>query len=166
MSIAFLSSQQIREIALYLSQRAVSLLWCINHKCYQAICNNEIFWQQKFYLDYGSNSLIKNPINWKTLYLNFGSIWVCGNNASGQLGVGDEINRNSFVQIPDLKGTPIKQISAGDYHTVILDFRNNIWVCGKNGGGQLGLGDNQPRNVPVKIHSFKSKQLLQVSNCL
>jgi alpha-tubulin suppressor-like RCC1 family protein len=71
-----------------------------------------------------------------------------GDNKSGQLGLGDNQDKNIPTQIPDFKA---KQISAGSSHTVVIDLDYNIWTFGYNGSGQLGLGDTQNRNIPTQI---------------
>ena len=41
----------------------------------------------------------------------------------------------------------------------IIDLNNNVWVCGSNKFGQLGLGDIQNRNIPTQIPNLKAKQV-------
>jgi alpha-tubulin suppressor-like RCC1 family protein len=50
-------------------------------------------------------------------------------------------------------GFKFKAVSAGQVHTVALDFNNNAWTFGKNISGQLGLGDNIDRPTPTVIPS-------------
>jgi alpha-tubulin suppressor-like RCC1 family protein len=75
---------------------------------------------------------------------------------NGQLGLGDNIDRNVPVQIQDLK---VKQVSAGSRFTVAIDLEDNVWVFGANEYGQLGLNDCSDRNVPTKIPNLKAKQV-------
>lgn len=81
-----------------------------------------------------------------------GDVYACGSNASGQLGLGDTINRHKFTKIPDF-GNVQKVISSG-YHTFFIKTDNSIWACGWNMNGELGLGDKtqrlSPERVPVK----------------
>jgi alpha-tubulin suppressor-like RCC1 family protein len=38
-------------------------------------------------------------------------------------------------------------------------LKNNIWVCGNNKHGQLGLGDNVNRKILTKIPNIKAKEI-------
>lgn len=84
------------------------------------------------------------------------NIWSCGDNGSGQLGLGDTQNRNILTQIRNIKA---KSVSCGDGHTMIIDFDNNVWAFGFNRLGQLGLGleNNQNRDIPTKINNTKAR---------
>jgi len=95
------------------------------------------------------------------------NVWSFGNNGSvlfknnggGQLGLGDNTNRNTPTQIPNIKAT---QISCGDDFSMIIDTNSNVWSFGHNYYGQLGLGDNgvnTDRNKPTQIPDIKAKQI-------
>ena len=60
-------------------------------------------------------------------------------------------DRNIPTQIPNIKA---KVVSCGNYHTMIIDLNNNVWAFGYNDYGQLGLGDNQNRNIPTQILEY------------
>jgi len=66
------------------------------------------------------------------------------------LGLGDENDRNLpelLTKIPKESGKIIK-IACGGYHTLLLDDKNQIYSFGENSFGQLGLGDDNSRNLP------------------
>jgi alpha-tubulin suppressor-like RCC1 family protein len=75
-------------------------------------------------------------------------IFVFGHNTSGQLGLGDDINRTVPTKLDF--NCDIISIHCGSYHT-IFNTTDGIYVCGQNICGQLGLGDNIKRNVPTKL---------------
>ena len=78
-----------------------------------------------------------------------GSVWVCGKNEYGELGLGDTINRNNAEKI---RGIPlIKSVAGGYSHSLFLDCEGSVWACGCNQNGQLGLGDRRNRSKPEKI---------------
>jgi hypothetical protein len=62
-------------------------------------------------------------------------------NNAGQLGLNIDA-ADIFTRIPNLKAI---DISAGAETTLILDENNNVWGCGANDFGQLGLGSNIPQ---------------------
>ena len=76
-----------------------------------------------------------------------------GDNYFGQLGLGDNINRN----VPTLMMTDksIRKIVCGCYHTLILKESGELFVFGNNEFGQLELSDNVSRNVPTLMMTYK-----------
>ena len=81
---------------------------------------------------------------------NDGTLWSCGYNDYGQLGLGDTTNRNTFTQITT-NTDDIKKIYCGWNHTFILKNDGTLWSCGYNDYGQLGLGDNTSRNTFTQV---------------
>ena len=71
-----------------------------------------------------------------------GSVWSCGLNNYGQLGLGDTTNRTTFTQVTTNINNDVKQIACGGCCTIILKNDGSVWSCGWNGGGELGLGDS------------------------
>jgi alpha-tubulin suppressor-like RCC1 family protein len=76
---------------------------------------------------------------------NDGTVYGCGDNGLGALGIGDRANRSAAVQILNIVGqsgylTNITDISAGNGFSLFLDINNNVYGCGNNGAGQLGIG--------------------------
>ena len=64
-----------------------------------------------------------------------GSVWSCGSNDHGQLGLGDTTSK---VKAGKVEGLPaIKSIAGGAYHSLFLDFEGSVWSCGYNGHGEL-----------------------------
>ena len=81
----------------------------------------------------------------------FGSVWGCGYNGDGQLGTRNSFDKvNKPEKINNLE-MPISSISAGYQFSLFLDVDRSVWTCGSNANGQLGLGDTESRNIPVKI---------------
>ncbi len=62
--------------------------------------------------------------------------------------------RQKFIQ--DYKFVPTYY--TGSWKHLYQNYRN-VWVCGDNYFGQLGLGDNKYRNIPVKVVGLKVKQV-------
>ena len=90
------------------------------------------------------------------------NVWTFGSNGFGQLGLGENETRTSVcepTQVPNIKA---HQVSAGGYHTVIIDLNSNVWTCGDNDEGQLGLGDNENRtsvSAPTQVPNLKGKEV-------
>jgi alpha-tubulin suppressor-like RCC1 family protein len=83
---------------------------------------------------------------------NDGTLWVAGSNINGQLGLGDNTLRNTFVQVTSLIGTNITKVystasGADGGSTYVVDDGGNLYVTGYNGHGQLALGDTTDRNT-------------------
>jgi len=78
-----------------------------------------------------------------------GTLWVCGKNDFGQLGVGDTSNRYSIVQ---LGSDTWSMISLGSAHSLGIKTNGTLWTWGAN-GGRLGDGTTTTRTSPVQIGS-------------
>ena len=81
---------------------------------------------------------------------NDGTLWGCGQNTHGQLGLGDKTNRSIFTQITT-NVDDIKEIYCGAYHTLMLKNDGTLWGCGHNSDGRLGLGDKTNRSIFTQI---------------
>jgi alpha-tubulin suppressor-like RCC1 family protein len=88
------------------------------------------------------------------ILLEDGSLWGTGQNYSGQLGLGDNTNRNTFTKVTTLPvDRKVKEISIGENTIFVLLDDGSIWGCGANTQGQLGLGhtDIQTSFVPLVV---------------
>ena len=81
---------------------------------------------------------------------NDGTLWGCGNNNYGELGLGDTTNRSAFTQITT-NTDGIKEIYCGRTYTLILENDGTLWGCGSNGFGRLGLGDTNYKTTFTEI---------------
>ena len=80
-----------------------------------------------------------------------GSLWTCGLNDKGQLGLGDDNNRTMFNQVTTNINNDVKQIACGQYHTLLLKNDGSLWACGSNTNGQLGLGSTTNYKIFNKV---------------
>ena len=94
---------------------------------------------------------------------NDGSIWSCGSNNTGQLGLGDTTNRNTFTQVTTNINNDVKQVACGYKHTCILKNDGSIWSCGSNNTGQLGLGDTTNRNTFTQVTTNINNDVRQIA---
>jgi len=94
-----------------------------------------------------------SAINHTALIKDDGSLWTWGSNSSGQLGLGDTINRNIPTQVGN--DTNWAYVSVGENSTTAIKNDGSLWAWGANGGGgsPLGLGDDINRHVPTRVGS-------------
>jgi alpha-tubulin suppressor-like RCC1 family protein len=101
------------------------------------------------YMDLTNVKSVYAGANHSIFLLNDGTVYVCGDNTYGQLGLGNNINQTYAIQIPNLIN--VKNISAGTYHTMFLLNDGSIKACGRNTNGQLGDGTTLDRNSLVDL---------------
>ena len=70
-----------------------------------------------------------------------GTVFACGDNYWGQLGLNNNNNQDTFTVVPLPEGTVVKQVICGDEISMILTDDGKVFTCGKNMDGQLGLQD-------------------------
>jgi len=74
-----------------------------------------------------------------------------GDNASGQLGVGDQIDRHAPARIG--LDNDWLALTTGEGHTCGLRAPGVLYCWGDNHVGQLGVGDTEPRSRPERVPS-------------
>ncbi|XP_066221105.1 secretion-regulating guanine nucleotide exchange factor isoform X2 [Saccopteryx leptura] len=87
-----------------------------------------------------------------------GSLFVCGLNRDGQLGLGHTEDVLYFTPCKSLLGCPIQQVACGWDFTIILTENGQVLSCGSNFYGQLGV-PHGPRRcvVPQAIELLREK---------
>ena len=85
-----------------------------------------------------------------------GTLWIWGDNASGQLGTNNITDRSSPVQTVS-GGTNWKQVSCGGSHTGAIKTDGTLWMWGAHYDGELGnnatAGYPNARSSPVQTVS-------------
>jgi hypothetical protein len=111
-------------------------------------CKDEKMWKQLY--GYLSDNIIIRYGREYYIVLKNGKLYGRGNNKHGQLGLGDHTPRK---EIEEIKNVPknIIDVKCGNSHTIIIDSGGNLYGCGNNESGQLGLGDWTSRNTFSKI---------------
>jgi alpha-tubulin suppressor-like RCC1 family protein len=87
----------------------------------------------------------KNSIALKT----DGTIWACGYNFFGGLGLSDITNRSTFTSVPGLSS--VKSVACGNQHSIALQADGTVWTVGNNNNGNLGLSDNIIRSTFTSV---------------
>ena len=94
---------------------------------------------------------------------NDGSLWSCGYNSTGQLGLGDSTDRRTFTQVTTNINNDVKQVACGYEHTFILKNDGSVWSCGRNSNGQLGLGDTTDRSTFTQVTENINNNVKQIT---
>jgi len=107
------------------------------------------------------------PGGYHTIALTTDGVYTWGHNRVGQLGYGNssQAKRNNdgayFIPVPQkvtcLSGVDVTDVVAGWGHSAVLTSAGEVYICGRNFQGQLGLGfpDRFPKNE--RGHPFQSE---------
>jgi len=85
-----------------------------------------------------------------------GTVWAVGGNEHGQLGNGEQ---SSAIEVEPMQVqglSDIKQISAGDHHSLALMRDGTVWAWGGNEYGQLGNDPGKNVLEPVQVPGLSS----------
>eukprot|EP01084_Bolivina_argentea_P169035 293049_1 len=87
-------------------------------------------------------------------------IYCCGYGDQGGNGLGGK-SVNNWTQIEALKNIKIIDIKIGDYYSLFLSEKGNVYSCGINTSGQLGLGHfkHDPKLYPSIIKYFEENDI-------
>jgi len=79
------------------------------------------------------------------------TVWAFGQNSEGQIGLTNTVvNTNKPVMLAGVSN--VVQLSAGGFHSLVIDSGYYLWAFGKNTSGQLGQGANSTNiNYPIKV---------------
>ncbi len=109
---------------------------------------------------------MNNPNNLFLANKNTNSFFVCGDNTYSQSGLGDSAGTHitGLQTIPELDSCSIICISSGQYHSAIVtsESLNNLYVCGSDSSGQLGIASITSSTVFRQPDFFSSKKVIQV----
>lgn len=133
-------------------------LWAKGTNDYGSLGNGTPFGSVSNFTQIGTDNQWKSIISLACSTIgikNNGTIWVWGLNHLGQLGLGDNINRNSPTQIGTDSDWNFITAMDFDYSTVLhcigIKQDGTMWVWGNNYSGQLGNGSTTSVNIPTQI---------------
>ncbi|XP_014770177.1 probable E3 ubiquitin-protein ligase HERC4 [Octopus bimaculoides] len=92
-----------------------------------------------------------------------GAIFGWGRNSFGQLGLNDEIDRNSPTFCKPLKYQRLKYISCGENHTAALTQEGGVYTFGAGGYGQLGHGTTHSEIMPKMVMELMGTTITQIA---
>jgi alpha-tubulin suppressor-like RCC1 family protein len=93
-----------------------------------------------------------------------GSIFVWGENAQGQLGLGDTTPRLRAELIRSLRAAKAVKISCGRQHSAVISKSGLLFTFGSNSFGQLGIGEFDSRIVksPTVVERLRDFRTVDV----
>ena len=125
--------------------------WIMENTCQdiEFIYFNTNIGYYKYLLDLTSSTILISDAD--------GSIWGCGYNGYGQLGIGSTTSQNSLTLMSSMPSnkTPLA-VYCGSSHTIVLMTDGSIWGCGYNGYGQLGIGSTTSQNSLTLMNTTSS----------
>uniref|UniRef100_A0A2P2M5Y6 UV resistance locus 8 protein n=1 Tax=Rhizophora mucronata TaxID=61149 RepID=A0A2P2M5Y6_RHIMU len=84
-----------------------------------------------------------------------GKLYGWGWNKFGQVGVGNNVDHCSPVQVQFPNEQKVVQVSCGWRHTLAVTEQQNVFSWGRGTNGQLGQGESTDRNVPKIIEALR-----------
>jgi alpha-tubulin suppressor-like RCC1 family protein len=88
--------------------------------------------------------------DWSMFLKRDGTVYTCGNNTNGQLGLNNVSRQTTPQQVLGVNGSGyiagIAKVSAGELHSLFLEkndgvtYTGKVYSCGRNYSGQLGIG--------------------------
>jgi len=93
---------------------------------------------------------------------NDGSVWACGNNNYGELGLNSTTNTTTFTQVTTNINNDVKQIVCGNSYTFILKNDGSLWATGYNASGQLGLGNKDNTTTFTQVTANVNNDVKQI----
>lgn len=90
-----------------------------------------------------------------------GAVLAWGDNAVGQLGLGDTVARVTPTVVPGL--APVVAIAAGGQQSFAIRADGVVFAWGNNTDGQLGLGDATTRVTPTAVTALNGRNVVQIA---
>jgi alpha-tubulin suppressor-like RCC1 family protein len=95
-----------------------------------------------------------------------GQLYVWGRNNYGQLGLNDTVSRSSPIQVFSTPSQSWISLSpGGDMFLLFINSQGQLWGCGKNTKGQLGLNNVVHRSTFTQIGTDTNWKLVVTSSC-
>ena len=91
-----------------------------------------------------------------------GTLWVCGYNSYGGLGLNDKTTRSSPTQIPGAWGTDYTKIALlAPGCSAAIKANGTLWSWGYGDDGQLGVNNRTTYSSPVQIGTDTTWSVIQ-----
>jgi RCC1 and BTB domain-containing protein len=90
-------------------------------------------------------------------------VYTFGFNVKGQLGHGDQTSLNVPKMVEALNRKFVTTVGCSYYHSIFsCSDELETYACGRNDYGQLGLGHQEDRSIPILIESLNGKKVVSV----
>lgn len=133
----------------------------VNDDCLYVTKDNSEFLNVKLSDNFQNYKKIELTNNNMFIVMNDGTLYACGLNNYGQLGLGDTVNRSVMTKV-DIDN--VLDIKGSGNSTFVLKNNGTLYSCGLNSNGQLGLRDEVNRNIFTKIEIENVKDFCVGSN--
>ncbi len=126
--------------------------------------NSDLYVYTPTEVDFAGNAAQVRVGNYHTCLISDNEkLWCFGGNSYGQLGTGDNSNRNVPTAIVGANNA--KEISSSSFaHTCMIDNLGKLYCWGFNQYGQLGTGDYVDRNTPAEINLMNDAVQISVGS--
>lgn len=92
-----------------------------------------------------------------------GNVYTVGFNMRGQLGLDSATSVTEATLVDKLAGKRVVDVACSYFHTAIVLDNGDLYTCGCNDYGQLGLGDHSGQLVPRPVESLFRRPVLAVA---
>ena len=93
-----------------------------------------------------------------------GDVYTFGQGRRGQLGHGSAVNVFLPKRVEGLERVKVVRVFAGGDASAVVSEEGELYVFGTNVHGQLGVGDNDSRYVPVRVKDgLEGKRVVKVA---
>lgn len=92
-----------------------------------------------------------------------GKLLSWGRNFYGQLGVGDHRDKASPQVVSYLQEEKVVGAAAGQFHSVVVTARGEVYGFGYNRDYELGVGDNMDRVLPQMVPTLSGRKVVAVA---
>lgn len=93
---------------------------------------------------------------------NRGEVYACGYNGDGILGLGHENTVPHPTKISALQGFRVEKIVSGISYTFFITDKGEVFTCGRNSDGNLGLGDTDDVFTPTRVAVLNGKAIKDI----
>ncbi|MDR2152809.1 MAG: hypothetical protein LBO72_08310 [Helicobacteraceae bacterium] len=92
-----------------------------------------------------------------------GKVYAAGANKFGELGLGDDVNRSSFISVSSLSDKNVIAIASTYGCSLALDADGKVYAAGKNKNCRFDLGDNADRKTFAPVSSLEGKKIVAIA---
>lgn len=94
---------------------------------------------------------------------NSGTLWSCGANGNGQLGLGNTTTISTLTQVGALTDWNLSKISSSGINCAVIKSNGTLWLWGYNGMGLLGQNDIVHRSSPTQVGALTNWKEISIS---